>query len=657
MAQQKTYYDYEGNVITPKKQYYDYAGNPIDSTPAQTPSEVVSKATPKPIVDLFKTITSNLPSAKTLATVGAGAAVGTALGMPPVGLATTIGLQKLSDPASTDKTPWQNIKEMGLDFVLQELMGRGASAAGLVGKEIVKPGSVLPAQMNKLLPFKPTVGQLSGNKFLQIIENTFAGKRKQLAAEASARIIDQRAEKLLSNFTGRSDIAIARPFEQGGNIQQGIEGQFDTLMSESTQRGSQAKLIGQANKTKVPVYVANTDALTGVPTGGAHVSGYRDVTGEVIPTNYLTEVRNILDDFAKSDKIPDPDSAIVKDLTNALNKNQTVNATGLPTADSRNFADLWETKKAFGAEAFENPKTRIDHTDRLYARLYNAIDKDIQASLPKWKVDADVALNFYNESKIIAHKRYDLFKVKPLERLVNEETGVVPAIDAAIKDPKILRKTLLTGNIPVPEAQGPNFTEIKYLTTNTRQDLAGYEFTQIVNNAKYIDKVTGAALYDGHKLLEMLHDPSKQESYKLLWSAQNRADIEQFFTNISQVAQKESTGMSHYWLMRLTGAGVGLSASLLSGMGTLPASGVGIVSGTIALNKVAKLLTNPSTARLVVAAAQGGPLQVPVRVAGRAVANVLKNTPMTLEYSDGSKVNATINSTGKFVIDLTNPVP
>ena len=640
----------------PKKQYYDDTGKPLDIS--LTPSEVASKTTPKPVVDLAKTITSNLPSAKTLATTGAGAAVGLMTGMPPVGLATTVGLQKLSDPASTDKTPWQNIKEMGLDFVLQELMGRGASAAGLVGKEIIKPGSVLPAQMHKLLPFKPTVGQLSGNKFLQTIENTFADKRKQLAAETSARLIDQRAEKLLSDFTGRSDIAIARPFEQGGNIQQGIEGQFDTLRSESTQRGSQAKLIGQANKkTKVPVYVANTDALTGVPTGGAHVSGYRDVTGEVKPTNYLAEVHKILDEFAKSDKIPDPDLAIVKDLTNALNKNQTVDATGLPTANSRNFADLWETKKSFGDEAFENPKTRVDNTNKLYARLYNAIDKDIQASLPKWKVDADVALNFYNESKIIAHKRYDLFKVKPLERLVNEETGVVPAIDAAIKDPKILRKTLLTGNIPVPEGQGPNFTKIKYLTTNTRQDLAGYEFTQIVNNAKYIDKATGAALYDGHKLLEMLHDPNKQESYKMLWSAQNRADIEQFFTNISQVAQKESTGMSHYWLMRLTGAGVGLSASLLSGMGTLPAARVGIVSGTIALNKIAKLLTNPSTARLVVAAAQGGPLQVPVRVAGRAIANVLKNTPMALEYSDGSKVNATIDSTGKFVIDLTTSAP
>ena len=656
MPQQKTYYDYEGNVIPPKKQYYDYAGQPIDS-PVQTPSEIINKVTPKPVIDLAKTITSNLPSAKTLSEVGAGTAIGTALGMPPVGLAATIALQKLNDPSSTDKTPWENIKEMGLDFVLQELMGKGFSAAGLVGKEIIKPGSVLPAQMNKLLPFKPTTGQLSGNKFLQLIENTFAAKKKQLATEASARIIDQRAEKLLSDFTGRSDIVITKPFEQGANVQQSIESSFDALKSESTQRGSEAKLIGQANKTKVPVYVANTDALTGVPTGGAKFTGYRDVTGEVLPTNYLAEVHKILDEFARSDKIPDPDSAIIKDLKNALSKNQAIDKNGLPTANSRNFADLWETKKAFGAEAFENPKTKIDHTNRLYTRLYNAIDKDIQASLPSWKINSDAALNFYNESKIIAHKRYDLFEAKSVERLVNEETGAVPAIDAVIKDPKILRKAMLTGVITVPEGQGSNFTKIKYLTTNTRQDLAGYEFTQIVNNAKYIDKATGATLYDGHKLLESLKDPNKQESYKMLWSAQNRADIEQFFTNASQVAQKDSTGMSHYWLMRLTSTGVGLSASLLAGMGTIPTATVGIVSGTIALNKVAKLLTNPSTARLIVAAAQGGPLNMPARVAGRAIANVLRNTPITLEYTDGNKVNVTLNSTGKFVIDLTSPAP
>lgn len=232
--------------------------------------------------------------------------------------------------------------------------------------------------------------------------------------------------------------------------------------------------------------------------------------------------------------------------------------------------------------------------------------------------------------------RTNISLVEPFAQMknINARFKKLETLDKIIDNPISLRKFLLRGK-PTRKA-----------------DVQAYELTRLFNNASEVDAV-GNTFFNGTKLQNLFKDPVKQESYKELFNSANRADIDQFFKNIAKVEEKGPLGMSPYWVMRLTATGITLPPAILAGMqsGSFPLGSGAFIAGTVGLNQLGKLLTKPTTARLMVAMANQGPLSMPSRIAGRTIGNALKNTTIELTREDGTKVPGKINANGQIELD------
>lgn len=649
MAQQKTYLDETGQ---PKKTYLNENGEPL------SPSEISQATASKIQVGLPANKSQSLPTlagkAAPYVSSGLGVAAGAAASavVPEVGAlkylpglvgsGTMAAIQNLMEPKEGGF-----IKNTAVDTAVNEIGGRlisgTAKVGGLLGGGVL--GAVAPSIAEKfgvksvdqnLLKLKPTTSQLTDSRFMRWLEDTFSPTAKGKALLNSANLSTKEAENLVKSMAGRSDINLSTINKQAENIATDVEKQFDASKFESNRRGAAAKLIAKANSLQLP----NGEVIE----------------GPIFPNKVLVEAQNLLKQINKSDIRPDPNSPLVRALESIVDNNQTTDATGNIIIKPRNFGDMWETKQAIDDIAYGRPKSQTDFVDGRFKKLAHAINEDIDDSMPLWKVNGDIAQRVWNESKHIVAKRNELFNKAPVEKLVNEISEQVPVIDKVIANPRELQRTLMTGNLVIPSGGTKDVTNIKYITSNTRKDLQGYELTQLINNAKIVD-TKGNVTYDGKKLVESFAAPNKQESYRILFSKQNRADIEQFFKNIAQVSDKTKLGMGNYWMLRLGGTGLTLGATLATALttGSLPASvgtGGAVIGATLGANQLGKLLTNPDSARLMVALAQNGPLNKSIGFAGRVIANVLKNSPVTINYQDGNSVNGKIGPDGKFTIPL-----
>lgn len=221
----------------------------------------------------------------------------------------------------------------------------------------------------------------------------------------------------------------------------------------------------------------------------------------------------------------------------------------------------------------------------------------------------------------------------PFEQMgrINSRFRKLETLNKIIDQPKQLKKFLLRGK-------------------STRlADTQAYELTRLMNDSVEMDGA-GNAFISGTKLQNLWKDPVKQESYGELFNQQNRSDISQFFKNIAKVEQKGPLGTHPAWMLRLTSAGLQLGPAIVAGMqtGNYPVTGAVLTAGSVGLNQVAKLLTKPTTARLMVAMAQGQ-LPMPSRVAGRIIGQALRGTTMDLIEKDGSIETRKIGSHGQFI--------
>lgn len=679
MAQQKTYLDETGQ---PKKTYLNENGEPL------SPSEISQAAASKVQVGLPANKSQSLPTlagkAAPYVSSGLGVAAGAAASavVPEVGAlkylpglvgsGTMAAIQNLMEPKEGGF-----IKNTAVDTAVNEIGGRlisgTAKVGGLLGGGVL--GAVAPSIAEKfgvksvdqnLLKLKPTTSQLTDSRFMRWLEDTFSPIAKGKALLNSANLSTKEAENLVKSMAGRSDINLSTINKQAENIATDVEKQFDASKFESNRRGAAAKLIAKANVIQLPVYSSVMSPASavlgpnGLPITGTATkvvqTGTENIEGPIFPNKVLVEAHKLLNDINKSDIRPDPNSPLVRALESIIDNNQATDATGNLGVKPRNFGDMWETKQAIDDIAYGRPKSQTDFVDGRFKKLAHAINEDIDDSMPLWKVNGDIAQRVWNESKHIVAKRNELFNKAPVEKLVNEISEQVPVIDKVIANPRELQRTLMTGNLVIPSGGTKDVTNIKYITSNTRKDLQGYELTQLINNAKIVD-TKGNVTYDGKKLVESFADPNKQESYRILFSKQNRADIEQFFKNIAQVSDKTKLGMGNYWMLRLGGTGLTLGATLATALttGSLPASvgtGGAVIGATLGANQLGKLLTNPDSARLMVALAQNGPLNKSIGFAGRVIANVLKNSPVTINYQDGNSINGKIGPDGKFTIPL-----
>jgi hypothetical protein len=106
------------------------------------------------------------------------------------------------------------------------------------------------------------------------------------------------------------------------------------------------------------------------------------------------------------------------------------------------------------------------------------------------------------------------------------------------------------------------------------------------------------------------------------------------------------------WIPKVTAVrgGLMLASGLLTG--TLSHSletGAATIGAELGIGAIAKAMSNPDVARILVAAAAGQPLNMSEQMASRKLMSVIQGAAVTLRGADGSKEEGSFDREGKFV--------
>jgi len=215
-------------------------------------------------------------------------------------------------------------------------------------------------------------------------------------------------------------------------------------------------------------------------------------------------------------------------------------------------------------------------------------------------------------------------------------------LDKAISDPNKLQEVLTTA-------------QTNGVGSNLKKSLQGYQFMKMFDDATTRSLSEGnpynsnVIKIDPSSFDKTWLDPKMQDSLKTLYNSSQRADIEQFFKNVAATQDKVSAMpiAKKIWLMR---GGAAIGSGLLSGSltGSAEIGGLTTVGTYIGAQQLGKLLTNPKTARLVVAMAGGEPLGVSEQYASRALSQALNGSVVALINDKGDKVPVRVQD-GKYV--------
>ncbi len=212
-------------------------------------------------------------------------------------------------------------------------------------------------------------------------------------------------------------------------------------------------------------------------------------------------------------------------------------------------------------------------------------------------------------------------------------------VDKVIRDPDKLEQTLTTA-----QQYG--------VGANLMKSLQGYQFMKMVNDASERSVMaTGAPITDGvvkidpQKLDAVWTDPEMQDSLKKLYNSQQRADIKQFFQNVTNTQDKASYNPIARKFLMIHG-GISLAAGLFTGH--LTGGAITAASVSIPAEVVGTLLSKPSVARLMVNLAGGGPLGMSDSFAGRILVNALQGETIAIQDAQGQAHPGTLKD-GKFV--------
>ncbi len=220
-----------------------------------------------------------------------------------------------------------------------------------------------------------------------------------------------------------------------------------------------------------------------------------------------------------------------------------------------------------------------------------------------------------------------------LERIMSVTPGAdsFSKIDSVIRDPKKLQDVLAAA-----QSNG--------VGTNLRESLRGYQFQKIFNAAADNNLEGTPTRINPQVLSKMWSDPSMQDSLKTLYNAKQRADITQFFKNIEYTQDKINTNPIAKKLIFMHG-GVGLATGLLTG--NIPAGATMSAVSLLGAEGLGRLLTNPKTARLMVALAGDEALGVSDRYAAKVISDVLQGMTIGMVNQDGSVTPSVVGSSQK----------
>jgi hypothetical protein len=621
------------------------------------------------------------------------AGTGTALGMDafpataPFSGPASSGAAALVDNIVRYVTGEKEFSALGTakDAAINEVGGRILGAVPKVPKVIEGSFSKLLDNANpdplSILNLKPTYGQTLENEGSHLggmvggFEDLFSPNAKKRALTRSYDLAKDEGEKFIEQTTGRK-IKLDTPNALAQTIKEDEEKQFLALKNESNWRGEQAKLIAEQNTQDiykdVEKEVTTTDAY-GVKSTSKQIVKEKvgTVKGPVHYQETLNLAKALKEKMFQGKVKPAADSPVLRVINNILEGAEFDEKGNLTNFDPVDFGAAWNDKQAVGHLAYDKKllsDANINQTD--FARLNSAMDNDIENSIPTWKNNSKAALTNYLESKALVEKRIALFTPadetgKSLESLINKQTKPVDSINAVLDDPEKLKRFLMSGNIQVPngtrmaiDSKGNliDAKAFKYISSNARKDAQGYQMMRMLNEASQtIDKTK--QVFNPEKLMELVNDPTKQETLKLIYGSEGLSNVKQLFKNIAITSQRGGNlGPSRYLALKLGVAGVTLAAgipSLIAGdpETSLYRSGF-VLTASLGGFALARLMTNPTSARLMISLSRGEPLGMSTKLATRMIVENLRNMPITLNYSDGNSVDGKINSQGKFVIPI-----
>lgn len=514
-------------------------------------------------------------------------------------------------------------------------------------------GSVVKDSITKLDPtYSQYEDSLPGTGF---IEDVFAPGTKREAVERSGSLGIKEGQEIARKLTGLTgDI---NPADIANNFQLKAKANLTNSLNISNQRSEGIKLIAEGNilSKVVPGKPTASSIIgpNGKPIMMAGTPTTVNIAGPVPPTNTVTRLTALRDNITQSLDKPDPNNKLINSINNILDRLITVDATGKQIIDPVAFKTMWETKKDIGRKAFENVDNLPDFMRKGYREIYYALDQDIDDAMLQWKNGGQQAKQLWDEMKSGLTSTYESFypiieKGKKLRDVLHETLDPSPIMDDILSSPKKVQRALDSGNI--------QYGTTKVASDNMRKDLQGYAFFKTFKDSfKPLDPDEVAkGITNESKLEANWNIFINSEQGRKLFNQSNRADISQFIKDIKNIGPSGSSGFNRYMTLNLGRASVRLGAGVLapiigSQAGYLGTASAGaIVGATIGLHGLARLLTNPESARLIIAMQRGGPLDMSANLAGRYIVNALRNQPITIETQNGQQVAGRINSQGQF---------
>lgn len=504
-------------------------------------------------------------------------------------------------------------------------------------KEVGLPGSVT----GSISRLQPTFSQLYRNTFgegavsgvSKWVEDIFASGAKARAIEQSGKLGMFEGTALAAKTSGRTAAGVSNPLWMAKQAQVSAENNIAQSYLESDGLASTAKLVAKAN----PLQIAP----------GVNVEGPINLKNTaMIAKQFLDERTKLFPDITKA---PPEDQQLMYAAKRLLEVSQPMfdpQSGQIIRTTPVSFEDAWNFKKATDRFAYGDPQDSISYTSSTFGKISKAINSDIDTSIPMWQNNPNgTATKAWQNAKATVAQRLNTFGEDGVKQLINTVNSPVPEVDKILGDPLKLQRALNAGELKMPSGN--------VASSNMRRDLQGYKVMTMLQDAwkgDPIDPTKGTI--QPEKLLGTWNDPQWGESKKLLFSQQQRADIDQFFKEIAITQQKQTfSGMGSKNMMMVRG-GVILAPALVSGALTGASNytmdAVGITIGGAA---VAKLLTNPTTARLMVALASNQPLGRSMEYVSKSIVGALQGTGAVISMNnrEGKKIDGTINKSGDFV--------
>lgn len=539
--------------------------------------------------------------------------------------------------------------------------GVGSAASKIISgaKEALSPGSVVGPELADNTKTFSMLADKGKRGVSKVIEDIFAPSGKSAAIQETNQVLENKLGNVASKMSGQlvdlSGATQNTTANMADAVQNEVRKNFSSSVDASNKTAGGIGIIAEMNNP-----AKMTGAAGGLTVPGSNIPSAPNVDGPVYLKSTIEEANKYLEKATKGLTGADPDNPLIKAANKIITETgATFNPDGtVKTANPISFKQAWQWKKDAGDLAFGSPLSDLSTTDSKFKNVFSTIDSDVENSMKQWPVKGDEALSKWNETKQIVANRYSQFSPQgetgaKVRDLLNAKDVQIPALDAVIQNPQKLQRLLNTGDLSTLLAPGENKGQYSSIAnTNTRKLLKGYTISRIWQNGTTLN-ADGLAVPNVAKMQEMWKAAENTTQMKMIYSAENRADIGQFFKELANVNQKMSGGGSRYLKFLGIKAGVvslggGLAESLITNGSLLPLHTGEVVGGAIggillSGNALGYLLTNKNTARIMQGMAQDQ-LSVPAKIAARAIAFALKNQTVKIQKSDGSTIDAKFNN-------------